>query len=139
MGDYVTEGGAVKIGIDEKRDVHAEGDDEPIDRPKKMVFDDAEDADGFVPERVKGGEEVVFDDVGIVADSPGPAFELFILVDHGFPPVGGFGGIRVEGEEDGFDFEFAFEVEEGFEKNAVVFRDDIRIPVADLVDHFKGG
>lgn len=61
---------------------------------------------------MKGGKKVVFDDVGVVADSPGPAFELFVLVDHGFPPVSGFGGVRVEWEEDWFDFEFTFEMKE---------------------------
>lgn len=50
MGDDVTEGGAVKVGIDEQRDVHTQGDDEPVDRPEEVVFDDSENSDGFVPE-----------------------------------------------------------------------------------------
>lgn len=104
-----------------------------------MVFDDSKDADGFVPKGVEGSEEVVLDDVGVVGDAPGPAFELFVLIYHGFPPVGGFGSVGVKGEEDGFDLEFSLEVEEGFEKYPVVFGDDVGVPVADFMDHFERG
>lgn len=101
-----------------------------------MIFDNLGDPNGFVPERNACDGEVLFDDIGVVGNSPGPALDLFVLIGHGGPEPGGFGGVGKDREEERLDFDLAFVVKVGFEKETIVFGDNVGVPVTDVVDHF---